>query len=306
MSTSPQYLSTVQAGERLGISREHVRRLIQRGELRATETVNGFMLDVDEVERYASQRRVLQDQRQFNAAVDDLASLARRMREATGITSAVVQLRDAMKTLTPVEIPQAVVPQLKWIEELVGTRQTLADLLGPTQTVAEAWHRFDEDARRAMEQTFGLGTHANQVRQIADMFGRASLVDQVDRLARGFSSGIGQIGVDDPGVTAPSEGRGTPGLALGFVVPEPHEARLEEKMDELNRKVERLAEVVIQRHADTATEMPTWQRWAGSDRPEDVLAKLDAVREEVTGGKRIVENSTDIIRKSREARGQDG
>ncbi|MHB8647055.1 MAG: hypothetical protein ACYDAR_14795, partial [Thermomicrobiales bacterium] len=93
-------------------------------------------------------------------------------------------------------------------------------------------------------------------------------------------------------------------MARGFVVPESHEARLEEKVDELSRKVEQLAEIVTHRRADTGA-VPTWQAWAGSDRPEDVLAKLDAIREEVTGGKRMRENSTDIIRKSREARGQD-
>ena len=74
MPTPPQYISTSQAAERLGLSREHVRRLIQRGELRAEETVNGFMLDVNEVERQATQRRLLQDQRQFRSAMDDLAA----------------------------------------------------------------------------------------------------------------------------------------------------------------------------------------------------------------------------------------
>ena len=74
------------------------------------------------------------------------------------------------------------------------------------------------------------------------------------------------------------------------------------KVSDLNCKVEQLTESDMQQSADTSTDTPTWQEWAGSDRPEDVLAKLDAVREEVTGGKRMPENSTEIIRASREAR----
>ena len=96
-----------------------------------------------------------------------------------------------------------------------------------------------------------------------------------------------------------------PELARGFVVTEPREARLEEKVDELGRKVEHLTELVMRQHAETATEMPTWQQWAESDRPEDVLAKLAAIREEITGGKQTGENSTDVIREAREARGRD-
>lgn len=86
----------------------------------------------------------------------------------------------------------------------------------------------------------------------------------------------------------------------------PCEVRLEEKVDALNRKVEQLTEVVMQQRADTTTAIPTWQEWAGSDRPEDVLAKLDAIRAGITGGKQAGENSTDVIREAREAQGQDG
>jgi len=74
-------------------------------------------------------------------------------------------------------------------------------------------------------------------------------------------------------------------------------------VDELNRTVEQLTELVMQQRADTATAMPTWQEWAGSDRPEDVLVKLDAIRARVTGGKQAGKNSTDVIREAREARG---
>lgn len=76
-------------------------------------------------------------------------------------------------------------------------------------------------------------------------------------------------------------------------------------MDELKKK-EQVAEVAMEQRADIDAETPSWQEWVGSDCPEDTLANLDAVREEVTGEKRMVENSTNIIRKSRETRGQGG
>jgi hypothetical protein len=37
-------------------------------------------------------------------------------------------------------------------------------------------------------------------------------------------------------------------------------------------------------------------------RAEDVIAKLDAIREQIAGGKCVGENSTDVIREAREAR----
>ncbi len=95
-------------------------------------------------------------------------------------------------------------------------------------------------------------------------------------------------------------------MARGFVVPESRAARLEEKVDELNRTVEQLTELAMQQRADTTTAMPTWQKWAGSDRPENVLAKLDAIRARVTARKQAGENSTDVIRTARQARGQNG
>ena len=91
-------------------------------------------------------------------------------------------------------------------------------------------------------------------------------------------------------------------MARRFVVPELREGRWEEKLDALSRKVEQLTEVVMQQRADTGAEIPTWQEWAGSDRPEDILAKLAAIRQETSGGKQA-ENSTDVIREAREARG---
>lgn len=456
MSISTRYLSTVQAGERLSISREHVRRLIQRGELRAEETVNGFMLDAFEVDQYAIQRRVLQDQRQFRMAVDDLATQARRVDEATGIQSAVAQMRDQMKLHPAFEVPAAVAPQLQWIEQEVVAQKALAALAGPAETIMEQWRRYDEDARRAMEhvvssvsasekmmlamnedshrameQAVGdvfahdkalqamnrdaqqakakvMGTDADAKAQMADAIGPVGLEAQVaagydqvmsaesmyqrqgeplrranaispndpllkreeeirairdggaagawlrqqerladllatnvrpeDSLMATFSNRASQINLGDPGVIAAAAALNRerdhmaalarkddplastsfakppmevvarpPEMARGFVVPESREARLEEKMDELNHKVEQLTELVMQQHADTTTmDLPAWQEWAGSARPEDVLAKLDAIREEVTGGKQAGENSTDVIRAAREARGQDG
>lgn len=109
---------------------------------------------------------------------------------------------------------------------------------------------------------------------------------------------------DDPLAPASLVTPRLPGLARGFVVAESHEARLEEKVDELDRKVEQLTALVMQQRADTTAELPTWQQWAGSDRPEDVLAKLVAIREEITGEQQTGENSTDVIREAREARGK--
>jgi excisionase family DNA binding protein len=112
MPTPPQYISTSRAAEPLGLSREHLRRLIQRGELRAEERVNGFMLDTTEVERYAFQRQIFKDQQQFRAAVDDLAARARHVDGANSIQRAVAQMRDQMKLPPAFEVPTAVTAQL--------------------------------------------------------------------------------------------------------------------------------------------------------------------------------------------------
>lgn len=299
MPTSPQYLSTSQAAERLGLSREHVRRLIQRGELHADETVNGFMLPTDEVEQYAIQRRILQGQRQFRAAVDDLAAQARYIDEATGIRSAIAQMRDQMKLHSAFDVP-AVPPQWRWIEQQVATQKTLTALAGPVATVAEKLAGWQEELRRRDEWEAELRRREN-IAAGSSMSGPTIYGNHFVALAR----------KDDPLATAaftksPMEAAPRPPeMARGFVVAEPREARLEEKVDQLSRKVEQLTELVIQQRADTTAETPTWQQWAGSDRPEDVLAKLAAVREKVTGEKRAGENSTDVIREAREARGGD-
>lgn len=240
MPASPQYVSTSQAAERLAISREHVRRLIQQGELRAEERVNGFTVDVREVERFAAERRLRRDQREFRSAVNDLAAQARRVEGADAIVGAVAALRDEMKRHSVFELPTVVATQLEWMNQRIATNPALAALREPAKAVTEQWHRMDNE-----------------------------------------------------------------GLARGFVVAESREARLEEKVDELDRKVEQLTELVTRQRADATPEMPTWQQWAGSDRPEDVLAKLAAIREEIAGGKQASENSTDIIREAREARGRD-
>lgn len=374
MPTSPQYLSTSQAAEHLGLSREHVRRLIQRGELHAEETVNGFMLYADKVEQYAIQRRVVQDQRQFRAAVDDLASQARRVDKATGIQSAVAQVRDQMKRHPAFEVPAVVAPQLRWIEQEVAAQKALATLAGSAATVVEQWRRYERDVRRAAEifsavppgnRANGIGTidvfaekisaaqgiysanvvsamdHAEEKTAASQGSYSAKTISAEERSEEPRRGAVGHQGVygsqsgnrdvsdtgaaantamhkwredhvaalarkDDPLATASLVVPYPPEMARGFVVAESREARLEEKVDELNRKVEQLTELVIHQRADTRTAMPTWQEWAGSDRPEDVLTKLDAIRAGVMGGKQAGENSTDVIREAREARGQDG
>lgn len=278
MSAPPSHLfSTIQAAERLGISREHVRRLILRGELHAKETVNGFMLDANEVEQYAVQRRILQDQRQFRAAVDDLAAKARRISEAAGVRNTIAQVRDQMKRRSALDVPAAVAQQVMWLDEQIGTQETLAALIGPVQIVVEQWRCYSEDARRAAADGSVAAIPANAA-VVAGIPGGKPPMEERTRLA---------------------------GSARGFVVTEPREARLEQKVDELSRKVEQLTELVAQQRPGMRADVPTWQRWAGSDRPEVVLAKLDAIREEATGGKQAEENSTEIVRKSRGARGGD-
>lgn len=285
MSTSSRSLSTSQAADRLSLSREHIRRLIQQGELRAEETVNGFMLDASDVERYAFQRRVLQDQRQFRVAMDDLATRSRRVDEATDIQSAVAHVRDLMKLHSAFEVPAVVAPQVQWIEREVAARKALTALAGPVETLVEQWHRYDEDTRHAMNPAAVQAGHDTGVASAPDA--------SAEKIIAAFAKPPTEM------TPRPSE------LARGFVVAESREARLEEKVDELSRKVKQLTELVTQQRADTAPDTPTWQQWARSDRPEDILAKLDAVREEVSGGKQMPENSTDIIRESRHIRGRD-
>ncbi len=306
MPTSQLYLSTTQTGERLGLSREHVRRLIQRGELHAEETVNGFILDAFEVDRYAIHRQVLQDQRQFRAAVDDLAAQARRVDEATGIQSAVVQMRDQMKLHPAFEVPAAVAPQLQWIEQEVATQKALASLAGPTETIMEQWRCYDEDVRRVVGHAVSGVSVPQKVVQYMEVNEQKHFANSI-AYARRDSEGPQKSDSSTTIESFVSPAVRNEEMAREFVVPETREGRLGEKMDELNRKVEQLTELVMQQHADTTTmELPTWQEWAGSDRPEDVLAKLDAIRVEPTGGRQVGENSTDVIRAAREARGQDG
>lgn len=207
MATSPRYLSTAQTGERLGMSREHVRRLIQQGELRADETVNGFVVNMDEVERFAAIRQVQRDQREFRSATTDLAAKARQIEGATALVVVAASLRDEAKLRSAFELPDAVRTQMEWMNQQVAANAAFAALQEPVKALTEQWHRMADDADRALKR------------------------------------------------------------------------------------------------ADTGGAIPTWQEWAGSDRPEDVLARLTAIREEISGGRKTGENSTDVIRAAREARG---
>lgn len=323
MPTSAHYLSTTQAGERLGISREHVRRLIQRGELRAEETVNGFIVGADEVARFAAVRRLRSGQRAFQSTLKSLAANVRRIEGAAALGSVVTTLQNEMNVRSVFALPGAITTHVEWIQQQVAADAALAALRDPVRAMTEQWRRLVSDVRHAL----GNGT-------TDDNSPKATVVPSPpqrtqERLA-GFRSDDGESGIGvmskkifagprkiederlatrihdeapswiDPHAIARNEE-----MARGFVVAESYEARLEEKMDELGRKVEQLTELVLRQHTDTTTDIPTWQEWAGSDRPEDVLAKLDAVRKEVTGGKRMPENSTDIIRASREARGEE-
>ncbi len=290
MPTSPRYVSTSQAAECLSLSREHVRRLIQRGELRAEETVNGFMVNADDVARLAAERQIRQverDQRDFRSAVSDLVIKARHVEDADVFRSVVATLRDDMKGRSAFELPAAAAPQVEWIKQQVAAQEALVTLAVPAEAIAEQWRRYDEDVR--------LATESISVEQKE----RGENVISVMEVSK-----TQEQRKDDPLAIASLVTPRPPEVARGFVVAESREARLEEKVDVLSRKVEQLTEIVTQRRADTVA-TPTWQAWAGSDRPEDILAKLDTVREGVTGGKRMSENSTDIIRTSREARGGD-
>src|SRR5260370_26746740 len=104
MSTPHQYLSTAQAGEHLGLSREHIRRLIHQGELRAEETVNGFMVDVREVERFEAERQVQRGLREFRSAVNDLAAKARHVAGADALEHTIATLRDEMKRRSAIDL----------------------------------------------------------------------------------------------------------------------------------------------------------------------------------------------------------
>lgn len=268
MPTSSQYISTSRAAEHLSLSREHVRRLIQQGELHAEETVNGFMLDMREIERFAATRQVQRDQHEFRLAVNDLAAKLRHVEGATTLGSMVASLRDEAKLRSAFELSDAVSAQMEWMNQRVAAEPALAVLREPVKAVTDQWRRMADDAHHALNR---------QPRKEDVTTGSKLLVS----------------------LAAPNEE-----MARGFVVTEPREGRLEEKVDELDRKVEKLTELVMQQRADTAAEMPTWQQWAGSDHPEDVLAKLATIREAITGGKHADENSTDVIRAAREVRGR--
>ncbi len=343
MSVSPRYLSTTQAGERLGMSREHVRRLIQRGELRAEETVNGFMIHVDEVERFAATRRVQRDQREFRAAVNDLAAKARRVEGATALGIVAASLRDEAKVRSAFELPSAVTTQVEWMNQQVVANAAFASLQEPVKALTEQWSRMTFDVDSVLTNTINHENHLKAIiddtlisqttplaAQLAQPTATKALIEQLNTsfAQKPGESNLSTFGkgtissilrqIEDAQTTTwqPHETRladiaapfdqvpaNKEAMAREFVVPESREARWEEKMDALNRKVEQLAEVVMQKRADMDAAIPTWQEWAGSDRPEDVLAKLAAVREEINGGNQTDENSTDVIRAAREARG---
>jgi len=331
MPTSPHYLSTAQAGERLGISREHVRRLIQRGELHAEETVNGFLLIADDVAFLAAKRRALRDQREFRSAVEHLSAQARAIDGSAMIANTIATLRDQIRMYSAFELANVAAPGVKHLEAKIFAEASLTALRKPINVVAEKLHCLDQDARKVIGKVmiFDNDFKAN----IATMTGaskaalsekftsqaarmvlteqQARQFDTADPDAFGMRAAMSTSAQENQegALTATPESSaslivGQGELARGFVVAESHEARLEEKVDELDRKVEQLTELIMRQGAAPIVEMPTWQRWAGSDRPEDVLAKLDAIRTKVTGGKRAGENSTDVIREAREARGR--
>lgn len=281
MQASPQHLSTSQAAERLSLSREHVRRLIQRGELRATETVNGFTIHVEEVERFAAMQQAQRDKRAFRSALDDFASKVRRVEGADVLRDAVATLRDLTEPAFLSRSPAEITTPMKWMNEQITANAAFAVLQEPMKVLVEHWTRTMNDSLTNVIRDNGISKVVDQ-----------TLLDATARLAQ-------------PDVTEALTTHVNEETARGFIGPVSREARLEEKVDELSRKVEQLTEIVTHRRADPVA-LPTWQEWAKSDRPEDVLAKLDAVREEVTGGKQMPENSTNIIRESREARGQGG
>ena len=70
-----------------------------------------------------------------------------------------------MKHRAAFEVPAAIAPQMKWIEQEVAAQKALATLAGPVATVAEQWHRYNEDARRVAENitTAQAGYEANFV-----------------------------------------------------------------------------------------------------------------------------------------------
>ncbi|MHB8647690.1 MAG: excisionase family DNA-binding protein, partial [Thermomicrobiales bacterium] len=150
MPISLQYLSTSQAAEHLGLSREHVRRLIQQGELRAEETVSGFMVDIREVERFAATRQAQRDQRAFRLAVNDLAAKARHIESATAFGSVVASLRDEAKLRSAVELPTVVASQVEWMNQQVVAEASLAALQEPVKAVTEQWRRMTDDADRVL------------------------------------------------------------------------------------------------------------------------------------------------------------
>jgi excisionase family DNA binding protein len=289
MPTSPQYMSTAQAGERLGISREHVRRLIQQGELRAEESINGFMVDTREVERFAAIRRVQRDQREFRLAIKDLAAKAHHVEGATAFGRVVASLRDELKVKSAFELSSTVAAQMEWMNQIVVADATLAALQEPVRVVTEQWRRMADDTELVLKQEEDLATFARRYPEEAQ---------GPDWQPRREDVTITRMSL----VSSAARNEEMP---RGFMIPPSREERLEEKVDELSRNVEQLTELVMRQRDEADIEAPMWQQWAGSDRPEDVLAKLAAIRDEATGRKRAGENSTDVIREAREARSGD-
>lgn len=335
MPVSPQYLSTTQAGERLGMSREHVRRLIQRGELHAEETVNGFMTNVDEVERFAATRRVQRDQRAFRAAINELVTRVRHVEGATALGVVAASLRDEAKVRSAFELPSAVRTQVEWMNQQVVANAAFAALQEPVKALTEQWSRMTVEVNGVLTNAIN---HDNRLKAIIDdtlINQTATLAAQNAQVDTSFAQKLGESNLSTFGngttssilrqmedtqatIWQPHETRladmaapldqvsaNNEEIARRFVIPDSREERWEKKMDALNRKIEQLTEVVMQQRADTDAAIPTWQEWAGSDRPEDVLARLAALREEIGGGKQTGENSTDVIRAAREARGGD-
>lgn len=55
--TSPSKLTTAQAGERLGILKRSVSLLCRRGDIAGEKLGRDWLIDAEEVERYARERR---------------------------------------------------------------------------------------------------------------------------------------------------------------------------------------------------------------------------------------------------------
>lgn len=70
-----RWLSTGEAAARLGVSREWVRLLVQRGTLRAQRTRIGFLIDPESVNQYAMHGRENPPPASVTAILDQLASI---------------------------------------------------------------------------------------------------------------------------------------------------------------------------------------------------------------------------------------